>query len=175
MRGFQDDSGASPVWEALGREFYDMEFVEADQANAITGNQFIADLAPKHPIYASLLPKVAREALGRPHDDGRRAFDMLLDEGFRFEGYIDIFDGGPTLCAAIDDLRAVRESRTIQVGRVVPDGGAGDQLVSAGVGPEFRAARGGLTADDDGRAVVDEGLARGLDIHQGDWVRYVAF
>jgi arginine N-succinyltransferase len=175
MRGYQDPSGASPVWEALGREFYDMDFEAADQANASSGNQFIADLAPKHPIYASLLPRAAREALGRPHDDGRPARDMLLREGFRFEGYIDIFDGGPTFCAAIDELKAVRESRTSQVGRIATIAKAGDHLVSVGAGTAFRAARGGLSSEEGGVVVLDGRLAEVLCVQPGDWVRHVDF
>ena len=175
MRGYQDESGSSPVWEALGREFYDMDFADADRMNALAGNQFIADLAPKHPIYTRLLPTAAREALGRPHDDGRRAMALLIEEGFRFEGYVDIFDGGPTLFANIDDLKAVRENRRSRVGAVRPDIGAADQLVSAGAGAAFRAARGGLTAGADGGVDLEQTLAAALGVKAGDWVRHVAF
>jgi arginine N-succinyltransferase len=177
MRGYQDESGVSPVWEALGREFYAMDFAEADRMNAVHGNQFIADLSPKHPIYASLLPRAAREALGRPHDHGRRAMALLLEEGFRHEGYVDIFDGGPTLCAASDDLKAVRDSRRVQVARITSGAAshAAPRLVSAGAAAGFRAARGGLRTDGEGLAELDEALARALGVGAGDWVRHVAF
>ena len=175
MRGWQDAAGLSPVWEALGREFYDMGFEEADRMNAMAGNQFIADLAPKHPIYASLLPKAAREALGRPHDDGRRAMDMLIEEGFRAEGYIDIFDGGPTLLANIDDLKTVRESRMAQVADVGSAAGAAVHLVSAGEGAAFRAAKGGLVAGDEGWVWMEGGLGRSLGVGPGSRVRHVRF
>jgi arginine N-succinyltransferase len=175
MRGYQDENGCSPVWEALGREFYDMAFEEADRLNALVGNQFIADLAPKHPIYARLLPRAAREALGRPHDDGRGAMALLIEEGFRSEGYVDIFDGGPTLLANIDDLRAVRDSRMVRIGRIGPAGAAGDELVSTGDGADFRAARGGLDVDPQGAAIMEEGLARALRVGPGDWVRHASF
>jgi arginine N-succinyltransferase len=175
LRGYQDETGVSPVWEGLGREFYDMDFAAADRTNATAGNQFIADLAPRHPIYTSLLPKAARDALGRPHDDGRRARDMLLGEGFRFDGHVDIFDGGPTLSAAIDDLRGVRESRISQVEQISPVTGVADELVSVGVGADFRAARGALISKPEGGIVADEGLARALRLTAGDLVRHVAF
>jgi arginine N-succinyltransferase len=175
MRGYQDAQGESPVWEALGREFYDMDFVEADRMNAVVGNQFIADLSPKHPIYASLLPRAAREALGRPHDDGRRAMALLLEEGFRNEGYVDIFDGGPTLFANIDDLKAVRGSAVSEVAAVRPLEGPGTHLVGAGLGPGFRVARGGLALSADGRVDLDEGLAAALGVGVGDTVRHAVF
>lgn len=175
LRGYQDETGGSPVWEALGREFYDMDFVDADRMNAVLGNQFIADLAPKHPIYASLLPKAAREALGRPHNDGRRAMTLLLEEGFRYEGYVDIFDGGPTLFADIDDLKAVKDSRRAQVTAIGPDVESADQLVSTGCAAGFRAARGRLAISKDNGAELDETLALALGVKVGDWVRHVGF
>jgi len=175
LRGYQDATGASPFWEALGREFYDMAFEEADRMNAVVGNQFIADLSPKHPIYARLLPPAARMAIGRPHDQGRRAMEMLLEEGFHDEGYVDIFDGGPTLCARIDNLKAVKDNRRVQVARVEPGVESADQLVSAGAGADFRAARGALVVDGEGAAQLESGLALALRVGPGDYVRHVAF
>ena len=174
MRGYQDENGDSPVWEALGREFYDMDFDEADRLNAHVGNQFIADLSPKHPIYASLLAKPAREALGRPHDDGRRAMALLLEEGFRYEGYIDIFDGGPTLFANIDELKAVREARADTVVGIEPDLTGVDRLACVGHAASFRAARGTLVARADG-VVLHPTLAAALGAVAGDRIIHVGF
>ena len=49
-----------------------MSFQEADEFNAIHGNQFIADLMPKHPIYTAMLPESARAVIGLPHPVGPR-------------------------------------------------------------------------------------------------------
>src|SRR5262249_51007490 len=38
---------------------------------------------------------------------------LLESEGFRYEGYVDIFDAGPTLECFRDNIRAVRQSRTL--------------------------------------------------------------
>jgi arginine N-succinyltransferase len=35
---------------------------------------------------------------------------MLEEEGFTFDRYIDIFDGGPTVICPTDRIRTVRES-----------------------------------------------------------------
>lgn len=40
---------------------------------------------------------------------------MLESEGLSYRGYIDIFDGGATLEADIDQLRAVKEGRLLPV------------------------------------------------------------
>ena len=173
MRGWQDDAGGSPVWEAIGRHFYAMDFHEADRVNAVEGNQFIADLGPRHPIYTSLLPSAAQAALGRPHDDGRRAYELLIEEGFRDEGYVDIFDGGPTLTADIDALRAVREGGTAHA-EVAAAGAPGDALsvlVAAGEGEGFRAAALSARVTDGAIRLPPEAFDR-LEITPGALVSY---
>lgn len=140
LRGWQDADGRSPVWDAIGRHFYGMEFHEADRTGALHGNQFIADLGPRYPLYASLLPAPARAAMGRPHDDGRPAYEMLIAEGFRAGDYVDIFDGGPTLVADIDAVRTVREAQAMDVRAILPV--SARALVAAGEGAAFRVAWG---------------------------------
>lgn len=167
LRGYQDADGCAPVWEAIGRRFYDMDFQEADRTGAVHGNQFIADLGPRYPIYVSMLPPDAQAAFGRPHDDGRPARDMLLTEGFRDEGYVDIFDGGPTLVADIDALRTVRNSASRVVRRTdAPAGSAG--MAGIGEGAGFRAAAGAYRHVDGDRVDVGPGLARTLDVAEDD-------
>ena len=88
-----------------------MTFQEADEFNAVHGTQFIADLMPKTPIYAAMLPGSAR-AVHRPAASLRpRRDEDARAEGFVWEGYIDIFDGGPTMTAPTDQIRTVREAR----------------------------------------------------------------
>ena len=162
LRGWQDADGRSPVWEAIGRHFYAMDFVEADRTGALNGNQFIADLGPRYPLYVSLLPADAQAALGQPHDDGRPAFEMLLAEGFRAGDYVDIFDGGPTVVADIDAVRTVRSARQVTMTAVGLSAGA--SLVAVGTGHDFRVACGPVDAD--GR--VGAALAEALGIAEGE-------
>lgn len=174
LRGVQDERGESPVWDALGRRFYDMDFAEADRTNALTGNQFIVDLGPRHPIYVSLLSEAAQAALGKPHDHGRPAMQLLLEEGFRFEGYVDIFDGGPTLFADIDDLAAVKNSKAGQVSGFSNTAYLETDLICAGHGPDFRCAKGAFAETGEGLH-LNESLAKALNLHVGDEVRHVRF
>lgn len=168
LRGWQDTEGRSPVWEAIGRHFYDMDFSEADRTGAMSGNQFIADLGPRYPLYLSLLPPAAQAAFGRPHDDGKPAFDMLIAEGFHAGDYVDIFDGGPTVYADIDAVRTIRDvRRAVMAG--IADGGA-PSLVATRQGREFRVARGAV----DAHGHVDAALARALDLQTGEEMLVVA-
>ena len=111
LRGVQDERGGSPFWDGVAGRFFGMTFQEADYFNAINGNQFIADLMPKHPVYVAMLSDSARSAIGVPHPSGRAAMRMLEDEGYAYEGYIDIFDGGPTMIAQTDKVKSVAAAR----------------------------------------------------------------
>jgi arginine N-succinyltransferase len=56
-----------------------------------------------------MLPESARAVIGQPHPTGRAALKMLETEGFVWDSYIDVFDGGPTVTARTDDIRTIRE------------------------------------------------------------------
>lgn len=111
MRGVSDEQGLSPLWDALGSKFFDMEFTEADRLSGLGNKAFIAELMPKYPICLPMLPDSARAVIGRVHDNTAPALRMLQAEGFNFNGLVDIFDGGPVVEAFIDTIRTVRDSR----------------------------------------------------------------
>ncbi|WP_150910873.1 arginine N-succinyltransferase [Marinobacter halotolerans] len=110
MRGVSDKDGRSPLWDALGRRFFDMDFTQADTLSGLGNKSFIAELMPKFPIYLPMLPDEARSVIGRVHDNTAPALKMLQAEGFNFNGMVDIFDGGPVVEAFVHNIRTVRES-----------------------------------------------------------------
>ena len=172
LRGVLDDDGNSPFWDGLGRQFFGMTFPEADHFNAINGSQFIADLMPGHPIYTALLPESARAVIGQPHATGRAALAMLEAEGFAFDNYVDIFDGGPTVTARTDQLRSVRESRAAPVAALA--GGGVRSLIAHGGLSDFRTFIGHVGAAAHGCTLREtEAAAMGIGI--GDEVRHVGF
>ena len=120
IRGWLDENGDSPFWEAIGRHFFDMPFLEADRLSGMGNSQFIADLMPKFPIYTNLLPKAARAVIGKPHRDARGAVRLLEEEGFRFAGAVDIFDAGPCYDAPFETIRTLRKTRCVVVETVAP-------------------------------------------------------
>jgi len=111
MRGVSDEQGLSPLWDALGRKFFDMKFTEADMLSGLGNKAFIAELMPKFPIYLPMLPDSAREVIGQVHGNTAPALRMLQAEGFNFNGLVDIFDGGPVVEAFVRTIRTVRDSR----------------------------------------------------------------
>jgi arginine N-succinyltransferase len=174
LRGYQAEDGSWPFWDGLGRHFFDMPFEEADKYNAVQGNQFIADLMPKYPIYVRLLPEAARAAIGRPNKDGEPAMRLLQQEGFRLDGYVDIFDAGPTAYADINSLKAVRDSQVSTVSGFVEAPDSKPELLCAGSGNAFRATLGAVVHDD-GQLKILESTATALNVGMGDEVRHVSF
>ena len=172
LRGVIDEGGGSPCWDGLAGKFFGMNFQEADQFNAVNGNQFIADLMPKHPIYTAMLPETARAVIGLPHPSGRAAMRMLENEGFRHEGYIDIFDGGPTMAAPTDAIRSVKEAREATV-----TGLAGTDvmpsIVAKGRLRDFRAAFASVVEASQEGVAIDAAGAQLLGVGSGDTVVHV--
>ena len=173
LRGVMDEAGNSPFWDALAGRFFDMTFPDADQFNAMHGTQFIADLMPRTPIYVSLLSDGARSVMGLPHPTGRAALRMMEGEGFRYDRYIDIFDGGPTVTAPTDQIRTVRESSALRVARI-GKAGTTKMMFATGDMKQFRAGLGeALRVGTDGVA-ISEATAQLLDLEIGDTVLAVA-
>ncbi len=176
LRGVIDEAGGSPFWDGVAGRFLGMSFEEADEFNAKFGNQFIADLMPKHPVYIAMLPDSAKTVIGVPHPSGRAAMRMLENEGFAWENYVDIFDGGPTMTARTDQIRSIRDAKDVIITAVSDDVGehkSGDKkLITLGRLHAFKAAYGWI--DDKGDdVIIDSNCARTLGISAGDAVTYV--
>lgn len=173
LRGIIDERGGSPFWDGVAGRFFGMSFQDADYFNAINGNQFIADLMPKHPVYITMLNEDARSVIGVPHPTGRAAMRMLEDEGFRAEGYVDIFDGGPTMVAWTDDVTSVKNAYGRQVTAL--DASEGERAILAtGHLATFRACFGARVLDKEGGVAIDSASADLLNLKEGDTVWSVA-
>ncbi len=178
LRGLVDGDARSPFWEGLGRHFFAMEYSTADYLTGIGRKAFIAELMPRHPVYANLLPAEARAAIGSVHPHSAAARAMLEQEGFRYEGCIDIFDAGPTLEAFRDDIGAVRQSRVLAATLVEEDpsaDGSGDDvpwLVSNRRLDDFRAAVVAAPSRVDRMPLLPLAAAA-LGVTEGDEVRAV--
>lgn len=175
LRGYFDAQGRSPFWEALGRHFFDMSYSEADLYGALNGNQFIADLMPKHPIYVNLLPDEAKAVIGRPNDQGRPALAMLENEGFKFNGQIDIFDGAPSVDANINELNTIRNSKKAKIKGVMSGKNNLEYLVCAGDIHTFRVCITSLQEESDGSVLLPQSAMDALKVAPKDKIRYTGF
>ena len=167
LRGVMDEAGNAPFWDGLAGRFFGMTFPEADEFNAVHGTRFIADLMPRTPIYVDLLADSAKAVMGLPHPSGRAALRMLEHEGFVFDRYIDIFDGGPTVTAATDQILTVRESRLDILCEIGANGGT-KMLVAAGRLTDFRACCASVKRLPRKGVSIDEEAAELLEVKIGD-------
>jgi arginine N-succinyltransferase len=117
--GLSDDSGRCPVWDAVGRRFFNMDYPQIERLTGGRNKAFIAELMPQAPIYVPLLPEAAQWAIGQLHPVGELPFSILLDEGFDTETYVDIFDGGPTVDARVAMVKTVARSRRAPSGQAL--------------------------------------------------------
>lgn len=169
LRGVMDEAGNAPFWDALAGRFFGISFPEADEFNAVHGTKFIADLMPRTPIYVSLLAESGRAVMGQPHPTGRAALKMLEHEGFVFDRYIDIFDGGPTVTARTDDIRTIREARedvVVEIG----EGGPAKMLAASGRLKDFRACCASIKKMPRKGVMIDAEAAELLEIEVGDTI-----
>lgn len=130
LAGITNAEGQSPFWDALGRKFFKMDFLDAERVIGGARNRtLIVELMPHYPVYVPLLPGDAQAAMGQIHPDGELAFNLLTEEGFEADDYIDIFDGGPILQAHKNSLRSFNGSMVRRVAQA--DGPrASDQMVT---------------------------------------------
>jgi arginine N-succinyltransferase len=169
LRGWFDGEDHAPFWEHVASKFFRLPFDEADRMSASTDGQFIMDLAPRHPIYLELLPREACEAVGKVHSEGAAAQAMLVAEGFRPAGLVDIFDAGPTMSCPTEDIRTVRDALTRRVRIGEPDGGR-TAILSRDMTADFRAVRAVADVVDE-HAVIAAETAAALQLNEGDAIR----
>ncbi len=171
MRGVIDEKGGSVFWDALGHHFFEIDFPKAD-ALVMKDKRFIADLMPKHPIYIPLLPKVAQDVIGRVHSESVPAIKLLESEGFAFSGMVDIFEGGPIMSTATDDIRTVRDSRVYEVYKLQPKNIDADLfLISNTYSHGFRAIAAPLILVPGKGIEIAKETAEALNLKRGDSVR----
>ena len=175
MRGKVDEKGQSAFWDSLGGHFFPMNFIEADQFNALGHFQFIADMMPKYPIYIRLLPEKAQDMIGQTHEHTVPALKMLEKEGFRTDGCVDVFDAGPLIKCPVSEIRTVENSQTAIVGNIKPVEDETQYLACNTELANFKLSRGKLQYQDDGQITIDVELADILQLSIGDKIRFINF
>jgi arginine N-succinyltransferase len=157
--------GRSHLWEALGRKFTDMSYLEADKLSK-RNKEFIKSLFPTGDVWASLLPQDAQDVIGKVGRETRGVEIMLRRIGFQYCNRIDPFDGGPHFRASTDEIQLVKRSRRLRV-RVAPGGVSGPKTllaVNLKDPPYFRCVCVPALAGDNGFAEVEGAAAEFLGV-----------
>lgn len=173
MPGITDAQGQSPFWDAVGRKFFGMDFLTAERMLEGARNRtVIVELMPHYPVYVPLLPAAAQAAMGQVHSDGALAGCLLSAEGFSFDKYIDIFDGGAILQAHRMAMASFARSRRRNVTVKAADAPRGSAyLVAATEEGNFRATLANCSLHPGSDTVtLPEAVMRVLDRVPGDSV-----
>lgn len=172
LRGYIDESQVSPFWEAVGRHFCQLSFVEV-MAQLDEMRLFVSEILPKYPIYISLLPKGAQETIGKIHEQTKPALNMLLSENLSVSPYIDIFDGGPIVLANMSHIRTIKNSVVITIDLTTDPLLEEEEYILSNERLDFRACFGMLKIISKTHAVINEKVAEALLVKSGDQIRYV--
>lgn len=173
MRGVSDEDGRSPFWNWLEEHFFSLDFPTADYLTGIGKKEFIAELMPKYPIYVNLLSKDAQKVINEVHEQTVPALRLLEAEGFCKRGYVDIFDGGPTVEATTNTIKSISNSHRCQVliGNVSSDE---NYIVCNTNVADFLAIQAPLSLRETAKqAVISKETANALNVTEGDWIRLI--
>ena len=174
LRGYSNEQGESPFWEALGRKFIGLDFIEADQELS-NNRSFITELMPRHPIYVNMLAEEAQKVIGQTHEQTLPALKLLEAEGMKYRNYIAPFDAGPVVEAQTKDVRAIRESFMAEVKIIdkLPSCSKDNWLISNAEFSNFRCILAPLVFNEKYVMLTDQQIDA-LNISEGDAVRLVS-
>lgn len=173
MRGTIDEKGQSLFWDALGKKFCDIDFVEADHFVASGQKQFIIDVMPRLPIYVSLLPTKVQAIIGKVHSETKPALGFLKREGFTYENYLDILDAGPVVESKVSNIRTVYKSRHGFVTDIVDEICSDVIYILSNTCLNFRACLANIIFESDEAIVLSTKVAEALDVSIGGKVRWI--
>jgi len=169
LRGICGAEG-SPLYDYLFQDKLEKTFLEADTEYFDRNPDALGDIVPLGQISTANMPRDVRASIGQTHPSGGGAMRLLQSEGFIFSGTIDLFDGGPIMCAYQDTIRTVMNSHEVPLAV-----GEGSQrlLVSAGNVENFRAVI-SLGEVRENTLYLPQRALSVLQTKPGDTVRYEA-
>jgi arginine N-succinyltransferase len=163
--------GRSLLWDAFGAKFTGLPYREADHLSA-RSKQFIADLFPRDPVYATLFPPGVEAVIGSTKESAKAALRILEQIGFHELGQVDPFDGGAYVGAARDAIRSVRERRRLVLPGLPFEGiePAGDALALLSAEGQFGFRATAVPLDEQGAPLVSKASREALGVTAGDQV-----
>ncbi|MDH3661797.1 MAG: arginine N-succinyltransferase [Alphaproteobacteria bacterium] len=167
LRGMVVEDDRSPFYDAVCAPHFGCTFAEADDLCAHGRQAELNARLPQAPISLHGLIAEARTAMGQPHRSGRRALDYLEDEGFRFEGVVDLLDGGPAVVARLRSVKTISTAfrARLRAGRL-DEAVARPAYLALGSGMDYRCCRASVEMQDETLVCSPEQIAL-LGAHQG--------
>lgn len=172
-----DKYGNSPLWEAVGRRFFNMNYHEADILSR-NNKEFILSLFPSENIYQTLLPMEARESIGKVGKETEPVKRMLENIGFKYMFEVDPFDGGPHYRCEMNNIKPIKDKI---VGELVMDrsyDAKSSREVMINLQNEeydFFAIKANIQVHDDGKFTMDPELLRELGVKTPQKITAIPF
>jgi len=172
MRGVSDDEGHSPFFQWLQEHFFNMDFPTVDYMMGLGNKVFIAELMPRYPIYVNMLSQAAQDVIGHVHPKTAPALKLLQREGFVHRGYVDIFDGGPTVECELSQIKSVKNSQRLTV-KIAPSNNPVTYIACNTQLDSFRAMEASIEVAGD-YALLSQDQADALGVKDNDPIRVLA-
>lgn len=172
-----DKHNNSPLWEAVGRRFLNMNYHEADILSR-NNKEFILSLFPSENIYQTLLPMEARESIGKVGKETEPVKRMLESIGFKYTYEVDPFDGGPHYRCPLTEIKPVKEKITgnLIAAETFEKSKARDCLIALEhPDHDFFAVRTAIEVHGDGRISMDPVAVKTLNIKLPQKVTAIPF
>lgn len=175
MKGYRDENGNSPFWEAIGDIFFGGSLSTVDTMKSLGHKSFIRDLMPRHPIYIPLLPVKAQKAIGEVHTTAKPALHLLEKQGFKTGKWFDIFDAGPYAIAKRKNIKLIKNIRHATVTQIIQATSEASltPFLIANDSIDFRACIGNLSKHPNETVTVNTNVARVLNLKEGSSISYV--
>jgi arginine N-succinyltransferase len=172
MRGVSDEEGHSPFFQWLQEHFFNMDFPAVDYLMGLGNKVFIAELMPRYPIYVNMLSQEAQDVIGHVHPKTAPALKLLQREGFAHRGYVDIFDGGPTVECELEQIASVKNSQRL-ITKISTSNNPTTHIVCNTVLESFRAME-ALIERDGEFALLTQQQADALGVKDNDPIRVLS-
>ncbi|MDB2614107.1 arginine N-succinyltransferase [Chlamydiales bacterium] len=167
LRGVILKDETSPFWDAIGKFFSPVSFKELNDLY-LKNPEGLNSILPKYPIYIPLLSPSARKSIGQPHKRSVGALKFLEEEGFLKTPYIHPMDGGPRAEGSLKNIRAIQESETTTIKRIVIKKREKMEIIATTSSP-FRACLGHVLE----KGIISTRVATKLELQEGDLCRYI--
>lgn len=174
LKGYRDENGNSPFWQAIGDVFFGGSLSTVDTMKSLGHKSFIRDLMPRHPIYIPLLPKKAQMAIGEVNVKGKPALHLLEKQGFKTGKWFDIFDAGPYATVKRKNVKLIKSIRHATVLEIAEASGQASEslYLISNDSIDFRVCIGNLIQHSTGTVSVDSVVAKALNLKEGSSISY---
>lgn len=171
-----DKYGNSPLWEAVGRRFLNMNYHEADILSR-NNKEFILSLFPSENIYQTLLPMDARESIGKVGKETEPVKKMLESIGFKYTFEVDPFDGGPHYRCPMKDIKPIKEKIKAELVNEAFSADKAQEVLISFHHPDhdFFAIKTLLQVNDDGKVTIDPKVAKEFKISLPQTITAIPF